>query len=332
MRPTTTWASTMLVTKPITRASQIDQSTTGRPFGPPPTPEPSGRGGSDAGGEGNGRSGTPGGSGNTGSPQRPGPPRRRLRAAPRRPIPGACPRDLVAAVDVVHIVDLGLAVGAERRDHEGHPGPDVERPDRRGGQLRHAADHRVVALGTDVGAHPPQFPDVQEPAFEHVLGHDARAVGDGEHREQDRLEIGGDARVRQRDQVHRLLTRVLAHAETVAVRLDRRPGVGELRQQELEMLGPSVVDRDVAERRDGRRRPVPTSIRSGTAVCSAPCSSSTPWISIVLEPAPSICAPIVVRNSARSAISGSRAALSITEVPRASTDASKRFSVAVTLG
>ena len=31
---------------------------------------------------------------------------------------------------------------------------------------------------------PRQLPDVQEPAFEDVLGHDARAVGDGEHREQ----------------------------------------------------------------------------------------------------------------------------------------------------
>ena len=78
---------------------------------------------------------------------------------------------------------------------------------------------------------------------------------------------------------------------------------------------------------------VPTSIRSGTAVCSAPCSGpSTPSISIVLVPAPSTRAPIAVRNAARSATSGSRAALSITVVPVASTAASNRFSVAVTLG
>ena len=77
---------------------------------------------------------------------------------------------------------------------------------------------------------------------------------------------------------------------------------------------------------------VPASMRSGIVTCSVPVSSSTPSISIVLVPAPSIRAPIATRNAAMSAISGSRAALSITVVPRARTAAIIRFSVAPTLG
>ena len=49
-------------------------------------------------------------------------------------------------------------------------------------------------------------------------------------------------------------------------------------------------------------------------------------------PAPTTMAPMRLRKAARSAISGSRAALSMTVVPLASTAASSRFSVAPTLG
>ncbi len=91
------------------------------------------------------------------------------------------------------------------------------------------------------------------------------------------------------------------------------------------MTSPSVATAAAAH--------VPTSIRSGTAVWSVPRSGpSTPSISIVLVPAPSTRAPIDVRKEARSAISGSRAALSMTVLPRARTAANNRFSVAVTLG
>jgi hypothetical protein len=77
---------------------------------------------------------------------------------------------------------------------------------------------------------------------------------------------------------------------------------------------------------------VPASIRSEIAVCSAAWSVSTPSTSIVAEPAPWIPAPIATRNAARSVISGSRAALSITLTPSAVTAAIIRFSVAPTLG
>ena len=79
-------------------------------------------------------------------------------------------------------------------------------------------------------------------------------------------------------------------------------------------------------------RNVAASTRSGIVSCFAACSSSTPSTSIVDVPAPSMCAPIALRRSARSEISGSRAALSMTVVPLASAAAMRMFSVAPTLG
>ena len=55
------------------------------------------------------------------------------------------------------------------------PGTDVQRADRRRRQPRDPADHRVMALGADVGAHPQELADVEEPALEHVLGDDGGA-------------------------------------------------------------------------------------------------------------------------------------------------------------
>ena len=77
---------------------------------------------------------------------------------------------------------------------------------------------------------------------------------------------------------------------------------------------------------------VPASIRSGTTVCVAPPSSSTPSMTMVSEPAPLMLAPMEVRNLARSMISGSRAALSMTVRPLAMQAAIITFSVAPTLG
>src|SRR5262245_32681782 len=77
---------------------------------------------------------------------------------------------------------------------------------------------------------------------------------------------------------------------------------------------------------------VPASTRSGITECSTASNPSTPSISIVGVPTPCTRAPISTRNSARSTSSGSRAAFSITVVPRAATAAIRTFSVAPTLG
>ena len=94
-----------------------------------------------------------------------------------------------------------------------------------------------------------------------------------------------------------------------------------------------ALDGDLAAR--DRRTPsgaCRASMRSPMIARSAGTSSSTPSTRIVDVPAPSMCAPIAVRNAARSVISGSRAAFSMTVSPFASTAAVIRFSVAPTLG
>ena len=68
-------------------------------------------------------------------------------------------------------------------------------------------------------------------------------------------------------------------------------------------------------------RNVPASMRSPMISVSHGTSSSTPSIRIVLVPAPRMCAPMRLRNAARSVISGSRAAFSMTVSPLASTAA-----------
>ena len=77
---------------------------------------------------------------------------------------------------------------------------------------------------------------------------------------------------------------------------------------------------------------VPNSMRSGSTVWTAPPSSAPPSMVRTCVPRPAILAPIAIRQAARSAISGSRAALRMVVVPVAATAASRRFSVAPTEG
>ncbi len=77
---------------------------------------------------------------------------------------------------------------------------------------------------------------------------------------------------------------------------------------------------------------VPATMRSVTVRCSTGCSPSTPSITRVEVEIPSMSAPIETSIWHRSMISGSRATLSITVLPLASTAAISRFSVAPTEG
>ena len=72
-------------------------------------------------------------------------------------------------------------------------------------------------------------------------------------------------------------------------------------------------------------------MRSATTVKSAACIRETPSIVMVLVPAPLTLAPIAFKKSARSTISGSCAAFSITLIPLANTAAIIAFSVPVTV-
>ena len=98
------------------------------------------------------------------------------------------------------------------------------------------------------------------------------------------------------------------------------------------MLGPGVLDRHVALRGDGGRRPRPGLDPIGNRRVIRRLQLVDPFDLDRAGAGP--VDPCSHRNEAfaTSAISGSRAALSITVTPRARTAANKRFSVAVTLG
>ena len=73
-------------------------------------------------------------------------------------------------------------------------------------------------------------------------------------------------------------------------------------------------------------------MRSGMGVHRVLCRCFTPSIVITALPAPRTLPPIALMKFAKSTISGSRAALWITEIPGSSTAAIRIFSVAPTLG
>ena len=107
--------------------------------------------------------------------------------------------------------------------------------------------------------------------------------------------------------------------------------------QDLDHRFQCVAGRIAQEHVAARRRPppwrkCPASIRSDMTECSTPDRLSTPSMVIVGVPAPETFAPILFSKSARSAISGSQAALLIEVMPWASTAASMVCSVAPTEG
>jgi len=72
-------------------------------------------------------------------------------------------------------------------------------------------------------------------------------------------------------------------------------------------------------------------MRSGSTVCRAPCSFSTPSTTMRGVPAPVMRAPILLRHSATSAISGSQAALVMIVWPLASVAAISATCVPLTV-
>ena len=178
-------------------------------------------------------------------------------------------------------------VGAQRRDHHRGARADVERAHRRRRQPRHPADHRVMALRADVGAHTPQLVDVEEPASNTfsvtMLVPSAMASI--------AIRIGwksvarpGYGRVTKSIERARPAWRTRSPSSP---NVDVGAGVGELRQEQLQVRRPGVRDRHVAQRGDRAAAQVPASIRSGIdGVLGRAQSPYTPVISDRARPGP----------------------------------------------
>ena len=160
-------------------------------------------------------------------------------------------------------------------------------------------------------------------------------VADRGQPDRHRQQVGGEARERQRDHVDRLSGgRSIAHPERVAAgSRPAPPADDQLVQGDLQEGRVDPVDGHVAagHRRAERPGAGDDAVADG-GVARPARARSTPSTLSVDVPAPSIRAPIAVSIAQMSTISGSRAALSISVTPLASTAAISRFSVAPTLG
>ena len=239
---------------------------------------------------------------------------------------------LVAPVDVRGVGDDGLAVCHQPGEDEGGAGPQVGGAHPGTREPRHAADHGVVALGADVRTHPAQLVDVAEAPGEEVLGDDADAVCDAQHRDEERLVVGGDPRVRQGRDVDALEAPVGGRAEPFGALGDLDAHLADLADAACHMVDPGVLDDDLPARHCGRGEERGRDDPVGDHVVGGGFELSTPSTTIRDVPAPVMRAPMARRNTARSATSGSRAAFSMTVVPLASTAAMRTLSVAVWLG
>ena len=114
----------------------------------------------------------------------------------------------------------------------------------------------MVALGADVGPHPAQLLDVAEAAEEEVLGHDAHALGHGQQGDEQRLVVGGEARVGQGGHVGAVQPADPGRRGPQAVGLvgDLHAGGRQLPEQHVHVLGATVLDGHLATGQPGRHQ------------------------------------------------------------------------------
>src|SRR5580700_1684534 len=98
---------------------------------------------------------------------------------------------------MTRVRDDGLAVCCEACEHQGGAGPQVRRPHLGAREPGHTPHHCVMPLCADVCTHAPKLVDVAEAPLEEVLRHYPDTVCDSEHRDEERLVVGCDPRVRQ---------------------------------------------------------------------------------------------------------------------------------------
>ena len=165
---------------------------------------------------------------------------------------------LVAAVDLLDVVDAALPVGAEGCDEERHTGAYVGRGHADAAQLVFAVEAddggAVGVAEDDLGAHVDEFVDEEEAALEHLLVDEDAALGLGGHDEGDADEVGGEAGPRgvghgHDASVHEALNLVVllgGDVEVVAFLPHLDAEAAEHLWDEAEVLHLGVLDGEVA--------------------------------------------------------------------------------------
>ena len=190
---------------------------------------------------------------------------------------------------------------------------------------------RRVAFDGDIGAQPMQLLHVHEPVLEDRLGDAADAVGDAVERHELRLHVGGKPGY---GAVRRLTARgALLHADA---HQSAPASICAPASRSLSSTASSV--RGAAPRSSTSPPQAAAAHEKGAGLDPVGHDAVARAVQRLdaldrmrSVPAPSIRAPIALRQLARSTTSGSRAAFSITVSPSASAAAIIRFSVPVTV-
>ena len=149
---------------------------------------------------------------------------------------------VVPAVHVLESRDGRLAVGDEPGEDQRRRGADVTGVHRGAREVIDAADHGVVALGRDARAESNELIDVAKSSDEQVLGDDRDAVGDAQHRRDERFVVGRHARIRQRRHVTGTQHSRPLGGDAGSVHIDDATHRLDLSQQHLHVLGVGVDD------------------------------------------------------------------------------------------
>ena len=99
---------------------------------------------------------------------------------------------------MINVVHLSFALGKNAGKHQGGAATQVGRLHACALQGRHALNNRVMVFNGDFGTHAADFSGEHEAIFENILGNHGVAVRDRSEQHELRLQIGGEAWMRQR--------------------------------------------------------------------------------------------------------------------------------------
>ena len=103
---------------------------------------------------------------------------------------------------MIEPVQDGGAIGAQAREHKRRGCAHIGRRHASAREAWHATDEGGAPLDMDTRAHPAQLVDMPEALLEDRLGHRAGAGGGGQQRHCRRLEVGREAGIRARLDIH----------------------------------------------------------------------------------------------------------------------------------
>src|SRR5262245_51746081 len=168
---------------------------------------------------------------------------------------------LIAAVDLLDILDLALAFGAKRSDDKAHAGADIGARKALAKEMRLTDDDRAMRIAQDdARTHGNKLVDPEQAALEHFLMDQDGAGGLRRNDKRDRYKIGGECRPRTvidlgQRAVHVLLDLKLGMAGNMNVFAFHFPLYSEPPEGDgghAMLARPTIADHEIAAGRGGK--------------------------------------------------------------------------------